>query len=148
MKFIEKVNQLQKAKENQGYIIFVRCGIFYTAIGKDAVAIMKRSNYKPVCAKERVCKIGIPISSFEKYLRKLIEENVGVVVYDYQKESEEYKEIARVAGIKEEEINECLECEKCWYKKNRTINTIEDSIKVIENLQRDIEIKKGNKKHE
>ena len=37
MRFIEKVEELQR--ENEGYIVFVKCGIFFDVIGKDAVIL-------------------------------------------------------------------------------------------------------------
>ena len=40
MKFYEIVKKLQV--ENEGYIILVRCGIFYNAIGKDAVFMQEK----------------------------------------------------------------------------------------------------------
>ena len=38
MKFLEKVEQLQR--ENEGYIVFVKCGVFFDVIGKDAVILV------------------------------------------------------------------------------------------------------------
>ena len=136
MKFVEEVEKLQNAKENEGYLIFVRCGIFYTTIGKDAVIVMKNKNYKLVCAKEKVCKIGIPVSAFEKYLRELIAQDISFVVYDYQKENKKIEEITRVEGNSVFETEKNISCKNCWYKNNRIANSIKESLKIIENLQK------------
>ena len=40
MKFYEQVRKLQE--ENEGYVVLVRCGIFYNAVGKDAVFMQKQ----------------------------------------------------------------------------------------------------------
>ena len=52
MKFYEIVKKLQK--ENKGKIVLIRNGIFYCAIGKDAVLMNNVLGYIPVCFKENV----------------------------------------------------------------------------------------------
>lgn len=54
MKFFDVVEEIQK--QNKGYILFVRCGMFFCAIGKDAGIVNKLFGLKPVCAKKEVCK--------------------------------------------------------------------------------------------
>ena len=44
MKFNKGVIKMQE--QNPGYIILVRNGIFYTALGKDAVVLSKEFNQK------------------------------------------------------------------------------------------------------
>ena len=34
MKFIEMVKEIHNLKENEGYLVLVRCGIFFDAVGK------------------------------------------------------------------------------------------------------------------
>ena len=69
MKFYEIVKKLQV--ENEGYIILVRCGIFYNAIGKDAVFMQEKFGLGTICLKSGICKNGIPVSSIEKFVPKL-----------------------------------------------------------------------------
>ena len=45
MKFYDVVEELQK--DNKGYIVLVRCGIFFTAIGKDAVILQRFFLFSP-----------------------------------------------------------------------------------------------------
>ena len=121
MKFLEKVNQLQK--ENEGYMVFVKCGIFFNVIGKDAVVLQQRTELLPICIKENVCKCGVPVNTFAKFLKKFTKQNkIALVAFDYNKEDNEYREIIRIEGEKVTETRTCLDCKKCWYSNNRIIN--------------------------
>ena len=69
MKFYDLVKKLQN--ENEGYIILVRCGIFYNAIGKDAVFMQEKFGLGTICIKSETCKNGIPVSTIQKFIPKL-----------------------------------------------------------------------------
>ena len=69
MKYSEIVKKLQM--ENKGKIVLVRNGIFYCAIGKDAVLMHDVLGYMPVCFKEGVCKCGVPVNAVEKVIPKM-----------------------------------------------------------------------------
>lgn len=132
MKFIEKVEELQK--ENEGYIVFVKCGIFFDVIGKDAVILQELCDLIPVCIKENVCKCGVPVKTFAKFLKKFTSEHkLALVVYDYNKDEEvKYKEIIRVEGQKVKEIRKCKDCSECWYSKNRIVKNINIAEEILE----------------
>ena len=66
MKFYDVVEELQK--DNKGYIVLVRCGIFFTAIGKDAVILQSLFGLAPVCIKKNVCKCGFPVIKVNKFI--------------------------------------------------------------------------------
>ena len=92
MRFLEKVEKLQE--ENEGYMVFVKCGIFFDVIGKDAVVLHELCGFEPICIKENTCKCGVPVKTFDKFLKKFINEHkFALVVYDYNKNLE-YAEYA------------------------------------------------------
>ena len=130
-KFIDIVKRLQK--ENQGKIILVRSGIFFCGIGKDAVILQELIKYKPICAQDYVCKIGIPVSSFKQIIPRLIETGYSYVVYDYNKEERKTLEIYRIDGNEIYEEKENIICEKCWYYANKQKDTNE-YIKELQDL--------------
>ena len=132
MKFLDIVDKLQK--ENKGCIVFIRCGIFFSAVGKDAVLVNRLFNLKPVCMQENMCKCGIPVTSFEKYIPKLNETGYSYVVYDYDKNNGEYKEVGKVYGKMIEENEICLDCKTCNQKNNKKIKSIDSSLKLIGEL--------------
>ena len=131
MKFYEKVKKLQK--ENDGYVILVRCGIFYNAIGKDAVFMQKEFGLGTICLKNKVCKNGISINSIKKFIPKLQKSGYSYKIYDYSKVTNEVKELCTIEGklIEETKIN--MGCENCKYYKKQDFS-IEDSIKYLEGI--------------
>jgi DNA mismatch repair ATPase MutS len=81
MKFNKGVIKMQE--QNPGYIILVRNGIFYTALGKDAVVLSEEFNQKQTCGGNNICKCGINIKNLEDFIEKLEERNYKYIVYDY-----------------------------------------------------------------
>ena len=114
--------ELLQEKNNQR-IVFIKSGVFYIATGKDAVILHKKLNLKCTCFKKGICKVGIPVNSLEKYIDKLEKTNYSYVIYDYDKENNEIKEILRRPGrasiIKVKNIN-CFECEKTDKKEDNS----------------------------
>lgn len=107
-----KMFEILKMKE-KNKIVLVQCGHFYTAIAEDAVLLQKVLDLKCTCFKNQMCKIGIPITSIEKYLRYLDELNYGYIVYDYDKTKVElikrYCKEGTYNDIKDKNLN-CLMC--------------------------------------
>lgn len=111
MSFSNMLEILQK--KNKDKIVLIKAGIFYIAVGKDAVFLNEQLNLKCICFKEGICKIGIPESRLEYYLRKLERLNLAYVVYqfDHQKEELIQKYENHGKGHKEDRENKnCLIC--------------------------------------
>ena len=130
-KFIDKVKKIQQ--ENKGKIVLVRSGIFFCGYGKDAVIVIKLINYKPICAQEGICKIGIPVNCFKEVIPRLVETGYSYIVFDYTKETKEIKEIYRIEGEEISEEKQNIDCETCWYGKNRFKST-EEYLKELQKL--------------
>ena len=108
-KYYEIVKKLQH--ENKGKIVLVRNGIFYCAIGKDAVLLHNILGYIPVCFKEKICKCGIPVRGIEVAIPKLINSGYGYIIFDYKKENrikstKEYVENLKKLAQEREKKNE------------------------------------------
>ena len=88
---------------------------------------------KPVCLKEEICKCGVPVKTFDRFIHKLKRENdIAIVIYDYNKDDlNKYKEIARIEGKKVYETSKCKDCNECWYSKNRIVKELEMAEKII-----------------
>ena len=84
MKFLEMVEDLQKEEKNQNKIILVKCGVFFVAIGKDAILLHEILGLNVTCIKPSICKVGIPISNCIKYTDKLENLGYGYNLYDYK----------------------------------------------------------------
>ena len=130
--FSKILKELQE--QNKGYIVLIKNGIFYCGIGKDAVLMNQILNYKPVCFKENICKCGIPVSTLSRVIPKMVETGYSYIIYDYNKETGEYKEIYRIEGHEVYEANENINCNLCWYKRIKDKNEkeyIQDFEKMI-----------------
>lgn len=111
MSFSNMMGILQE--KDKGKIVFVKSGVFYIAVGRDAVFLNKELGLKCVCFKKQVCKVGVPEGSIEKYLTKLDEKNIGYIVYDFDNKKEEllirYKKDGKYHNEMKTNKN-CLEC--------------------------------------
>ena len=129
-KYYEIVKKLQH--KNKGKIVLVRNGIFYCAIGKDAVLLHNILGYVPICFKENICKCGIPVRGIEIAIPKIISSGYSYIIYDYEKQTQKYEEIFRFEGKYVDENSNNINCEKCWYKENKMKSTKE----YVENLKK------------
>ena len=103
MKFGEMIKILQD--KEKGSIVLINCGGFYIARGKDAILLNKILDLKLTCIeKDKVCKVGFPIGTLEKY-KKLIKRNrYSFVIYNFDKQNNNLKIIEKYEGsLKNEE---------------------------------------------
>ena len=110
MKFLEMVEDLQK-RENK--IILVKCGIFFVAIGRDAVFLNKILNLNVICIKPGICKVGIPISNIFKYTDKLEKNGYGYVLYDYNSKNKQIEKKYIFEGNFNKKLEKNLGCRNC-----------------------------------
>ena len=100
-------------ERNKGKIVLIKLGAFYVATEKDAVFLHEKLELKCTCFKNNVCKVGIPINALEKYVEKLDSTKHSYIIFDYDKQNRELKEIHSKIGkqhkITSKNIN-CLEC--------------------------------------
>ena len=109
-------------------LVLISCGAFYTAIGTDAVILNKELGLKTICAKKGFCKIGIPIGSIEKYLKKLDEADYGYIVLDFDKEKKEITERFKKLGNIQKENVFNRGCDNCSSKRNFEITIYEEAL--------------------
>lgn len=81
MKYTDLMEKLQR--ENSGHIVLMKSGIFFVAIGKDALELNKLLGLKLTCMKEGLCKVGFQTRSLEKYVHKLNHTNKSYAIYNY-----------------------------------------------------------------
>ncbi|MBP9922075.1 MAG: hypothetical protein KBF09_02900, partial [Clostridia bacterium] len=61
--FYNIAKELEVAQENEGYLIVIRCGAFFTSIGVNAIALSNELGLKLTCLKKGLCKAGVPIKA-------------------------------------------------------------------------------------
>ena len=79
MKMVEEMEKLQQ--ENDGSIILVKNGIFFVAIGKDALTLHEKLGLKLTCMKPELCKVGFLVKNVEQYIEKLEKIGYSFILY-------------------------------------------------------------------
>lgn len=114
MKFTEIVENLQE--KNPGTAILVKNGIFFVAIGKDAITLNEKIGLKRTCMKDNLCKVGFLVKSSEKYIRTLKDEEISFALYTIDKNTNEPEEILRYKGKEITETRTSVNCQDCKQK--------------------------------
>ena len=125
MKFIEEIKKLQE--EFKGHVVLVKCGIFYTAIGKDAIILHGLLGMHLICMKEKLCKSGVLDKNIDKFIKEMDERNLSFVICDYDKNKigNKITPICIRDNKVIEEQRECLDCEACdRYKKYMSVEKL------------------------
>ena len=125
MKFSKRIEEIKNKEENKGKIVLVRCGIFFIAIGNDALLLNKLYGLKVTCFQEKICKVGVPVSFVLKYLDIFESDGYSYVLYDYEKDTKQLIPQYRYEGkmnTEEKIYKKCEECEN--YKQNCTYSNI------------------------
>ena len=104
--------EILKEKE-KGTIVFIKLGTFYVAVGEDAVLMHKKLDLKCTCFKMNICKVGFPLIALDKYVEKLNKTKYAYVIYDYDNQKVELKEIIRKKGKHNKEENKNINCILC-----------------------------------
>ena len=126
MKFVEEVEKLQE--ENPGYLVLVKSGIFFVAIGKDGITLNETLGLKLTCMKKELCKVGFQVKNVEKYIKKLENAGNSFILY-VRNEKNELEEIYRFSGKEVSEIRGSLECLKCE-------NKVEEEKDILERVRK------------
>ena len=121
MKFYEFIEYLQK--ENPDKVVMVKSGVFFNAIGRDAIILEKVLGFKRTCHAKFLCKCGIPVSyvreNIEKVKERIKEKNISIIIYDeikggrYKYKEKEYDVLFEIKGINIKENRRNLGCKDC-----------------------------------
>lgn len=80
MPFYEIIERMQIL--NYGYIVLVHVGAFFEAVGLDAYIMHELFGLKLTKYDKYTYKIGIPVGSLKKYVKKLDKINIPFCIYD------------------------------------------------------------------
>ena len=149
MSFRKIVEKLQNTEENERFLILIRCGVFFTGVGKDAIILTEKLGITNVCFSEGVCKSSIPVCKLDKILSKIIRKDKSVVIYEYNpkgiegRKGEKYELLRKIVMKPVKETRKCLECEKCIYYKSRIKTNIASTEEIIKGIDGILEEKYG-----
>lgn len=116
--FYNIAKELEMAPENEGYLIIIRCGAFFTSIGDNAIVLSDELHLRLTCFKKGICKIGVPISSLYDFVKKLDSIGYSYVIYNYSKDEmvnngRKYTECYRFRGKYVDKSMQILDCSEC-----------------------------------
>ena len=143
--FLNIAKNLEKEEKNKGYLVLIRCGAFFTAIGANAVILSNELGLNALCISNGICKIGIPVNSLYDYVKRIEQLGYSFVIYNYSKDimidnGKKYAEMYRSKGtyVDKEQIEICCkDCEK--YKRNFDNVTIFEELKKLQKLKEEEE---------
>lgn len=147
MSFKKIVEKLQNEPENEGFLVLVRCGVFFTGIGKDAIILTEKFGITNICFTDGICKSSIPVNRVDKMLQKIISQNVSVAIYEYnpkgldKDKSEKYELLRRIVMSPVYETRKCLECKKCIYYDSRIKTNIASTEEILQGIDNVLEEK-------
>mgnify|MGYP004527712953 FL=1 len=133
MGFCEMVEILQRRNKNK--IVICKNGNFYTAIGKDAIALNKLLGLKLTCMGPELCKVGFPVNAFEKYTTLLMEKRYSYIIYEFYNKEEKLIIAQNYQGKHtntELARNQCYMCENNIYKNKKMDKYMKAIIKLYE----------------
>ena len=145
MSFKKIVEKLQELPENEGYLVLIRCGVFFVGVGKDAVILTEKLGITNVCFADGICKSGIPVCKIDKILTKLINKDISVAIYEYNpkgiehKSGEKYELLRRIAMKPVKETRKCFNCEKCIYYDKKRQSSIASTEQILESIDKILE---------
>ena len=145
--FLNMVKDLEKFEENKGYLILVRCGAFFVAIGANAVILSNEVGLNTICMVKGICKVGIPLNSIYDYIKRLEHLNKSFVIYNYSKDEmidngKKYSEMYRNNGEYVDKMRIAITCETCEKYKR-----VYDNVTIFEELKR-LQKLKEEQRHE
>lgn len=129
---------LLKEKE-KGTIVFIKLGTFYIATAEDAVLLHNKLGLKCTCFKLNICKVGFPVNALDKYVDKLNETNYAYVIYDFDQQKAELKEIVRKKGKYNKGIVKNTNCILCGNVNKRYAKTDKYILAVNKMFEKELE---------
>ena len=139
MKFYEFILELQKLNKNK--VVFVKSGVFFNSIGRDAIILEKVLGLKRTCVTKGICKVGLPTNyvreNLSKIKEKLEKNNIGFVFYDEMKNGNLiFKDRKYGILIEGKVINEDRKCNNCLNCNNNVyLKKLNNGKKINENIK-------------
>ena len=123
MSFSDKIFSLQSRNPND--VILIKNGIFFVAVGKNALFLHDELKLNCTCFKDNTCKVGFPVKSAEKYICKMKEQGISFKMYVLNEYKEEELIVENKGQLRNKYIEESIKCSDCKNKKETDDDIIE-----------------------
>ena len=115
MTFSDKIFNLQKKNPND--VILIKNGIFFVAVGKDALFLNEKLKLKCTCFKNKICKVGFLVKSAEKYINIMKEQGISFKIYILNEYKDEELIVENKGFLKNNYVEGSVNCSECKNKK-------------------------------
>ena len=131
MTFSNKIYQLQGRYPSD--VILIKNGIFFVAVGKDALFLNEKLKLKCTCFGNEICKVGFLVKSAENYINNMKKLGISFRMYVLDKNKDE-ELIFKNEGTTVNLFNmNCSKCNECSNKKETETDIIQ-RLKNLNNL--------------
>ena len=128
MTFSNKIYELQ-GKYPQD-VILIKNGIFFIAVGRDALFLNEKLKLKCTCFGNEICKVGFLVKSAENYINNMKKMGISFRMYILNENKDEeliFKNEGNISNPYNSESNKCNECSK----KKETENDVIERLKSL-----------------
>ena len=132
-------------EDNENKICIFQMGAFYVVINEQARYIEELFGFKKVCFAPGICKVGFPVDCLAKYMRKFQNLGISYVVLDACNMNIDADYTYKLKGFKKKcefvderfvfnKDNYKCNCNKCSFKKNELMKSLDNCYKQIARL--------------
>ena len=128
MTFSDKIFELQCKYPHD--VILIKNGIFFVAVGKDALLLNEKLKLKCTCFGNEICKIGFLVKSAENYINNMKKIGISFRMYILNENKDEeliFKNEGNISNPYNTKSNKCNECNK----KKETENDVIERLKSL-----------------
>ncbi len=131
--------------DNENKICIFEIGAFYVALNEQAMYLSELLGLKKVCFAPGICKVGFPLSSLSKYVKKLTDLSISFVVLATCNMDNTADYIHGVKGFKKKceyiderfvfnKSNYICDCNKCSFKKTEIMKDLDNCRRILSSL--------------
>lgn len=132
-------------EDNENKICIFEIGAFYVVIDEQAMYLSELLGLKKVCFAPGICKVGFPLNSLEKYMKKLQDLSISFVVLsacnidataDYTYKLKGYKRKYEFVDKRFvfNKSNYICECNNCSFKKTEIMKELDNCTRLLASL--------------
>ena len=132
-------------EDNENKICIFEIGAFYVVIDEQAMYLSELLGLKKVCFAPGICKVGFPLNSLEKYMKKLQDLSISFVVLsacnidataDYTYKLKGYKRKYEFVDKRFvfNKSNYICECNNCSFKKTEIMKELDNIRRLVASL--------------
>lgn len=136
-------NEVFETNENK--ICIFKIVAFYVVLNEQAIYLSKLLGLKKVCFAPGICKVGFPLNSLTKYIKKLTDLGISFIVlsacnldasadYIYKQKGFKKKYEFIDERFKFNKSNYIFNCNKCSFKKTEIMKELDNIRRLVSSL--------------